>query len=155
MEKTPTLKETFGQVLEQVSGTNSGAKNICYRVLSKKAAAMLKSADLPIAASVEYQKGDAFLLEVNARTFTLDQVIDMTERNRSMLANSQSCGCCYCGQIFSPSEIIEWWKKTKMDAGYTTAVCPHCKIDGVIAEHSDGLPELNYRLLKFLKQELF
>ena len=44
------------------------------------------------------------------------------------LKKQKTCGCFYCLEIFSVHDIEEW-----TDEG-TTALCPHCGIDAVIAE---------------------
>jgi hypothetical protein len=50
--------------------------------------------------------------------------------NRSTLKKSDLCGCFYCLEVFSPSEIQEW-----TDDG-DTALCPKCGIDSVIGSVS-------------------
>ena len=65
--------------------------------------------------------------------------------NRTALQTDKVCGCYYCKQIFSPSEITEWCCETPHGKG-VTALCPHCGIDSVISE-SSGYPIT----LKFLE----
>lgn len=52
--------------------------------------------------------------------------------HREELLKDNKCGCFYCLQIFSPSEIQEWIEDPK-----GTAVCPYCGIDAVIGESSN------------------
>ena len=54
--------------------------------------------------------------------------------NKEGLLRDTVCGCFYCLEIFSPSEIVEW-----IDSRETTALCPYCGIDSVIGEGS-GYP---------------
>lgn len=54
-------------------------------------------------------------------------------KNRTDLEASDKCGCFSCGRVFVPTEINEW-----VD-GDTTAVCPHCHVDAVIASNK-GFP---------------
>jgi len=55
--------------------------------------------------------------------------------NRIALAEDNVCGCFYCCEIFSPSEINEWCLETPHGES-VTALCPYCGIDSVIAESS-------------------
>jgi hypothetical protein len=57
--------------------------------------------------------------------------------HRLAIEASAICGCFYCLETFSPRAITEW---TDDVAGMgTTALCPHCGIDSVIASES-GYP---------------
>ena len=58
--------------------------------------------------------------------------------NREKLKESEKCGCYYCGQIFSPDEIVEWCPELDPEEE-VTAICPYCGIDSVIPDKS-GLP---------------
>ena len=53
--------------------------------------------------------------------------------HRKTLSESDVCGCFYCLQVFTPSEIEDW---TDDD---DTALCPKCGIDSVIGSVS-GYP---------------
>jgi hypothetical protein len=53
--------------------------------------------------------------------------------NRSRLLESEICGCFYCRQRFSPQRVVEWIDHD------TTALCPECGIDSLIAA-SSGVP---------------
>lgn len=53
--------------------------------------------------------------------------------NRAEIEGSQECGCFYCGALFSPKAIAEWWDDDD------SAVCPGCGIDAVIGNAS-GFP---------------
>ena len=65
--------------------------------------------------------------------------------HKDALQKDKICGCFYCLQIFSPTEIIVWLKDTK-----GTAICPYCGIDSVIGEHS-GYPITKEFLLEMNK----
>lgn len=54
--------------------------------------------------------------------------------NKESLRGDSVCGCFYCLEIYSPTEITEWIEDTK-----GTALCPYCGIDSVIGE-SSGYP---------------
>jgi hypothetical protein len=58
-------------------------------------------------------------------------------RHRDEVLASKRCGCFYCGEIFSPSQI-EHWVDTWEGVGQT-ALCPYCHIDSVIGSES-GYP---------------
>jgi len=57
-----------------------------------------------------------------------------SSNHKQQLLQDKVCGCFYCLEIFSPSEIGEWVP----DSG-ETAICPYCGIDSVIGE-SSGYP---------------
>lgn len=50
--------------------------------------------------------------------------------NKKSLEKEEKCGCFYCMEIFSPTEIEEWIEDKEGD----TAICPYCNIDSVIGE---------------------
>ena len=54
--------------------------------------------------------------------------------HRQALSKDNRCGCFYCLEIFSPTEINEW-----IDDIDGTACCPYCGIDSIIGE-SSGYP---------------
>jgi len=54
-------------------------------------------------------------------------------QNRAQIEASTSCGCFYCTAIFEASRIKEWVDRD------TTALCPECGIDAVLASAS-GVP---------------
>lgn len=66
--------------------------------------------------------------------------------NKSIILKDKKCGCFYCIEIFSPTEITEWIDD-KIDG---TAICPWCGIDSVIGE-SSGFPITKEFLLKMKK----
>ena len=55
------------------------------------------------------------------------------------LKKDNLCGCFYCLEVFSPSEIKEWIIADNDCDRYGTAICPYCDIDSVIGE-SSGFP---------------
>ena len=51
----------------------------------------------------------------------------LSSNHRTKLEKAKTCGCFYCGKVYSPKEIIEWCDKDN------TALCPkHCGIDAVL-----------------------
>lgn len=66
--------------------------------------------------------------------------------NKSVILKDKKCGCFYCIEIFSPTEITEWIDD-KIDG---TAICPYCNIDSIIGE-SSGFPITKEFLLKMKK----
>ena len=68
--------------------------------------------------------------------------------NRESLQSDSICGCFYCLNIFSPTEITEWIEDAK-----GTAVCPYCEIDSVIGE-SSGYP-ITKEFLKEMQKQWF
>ena len=69
-------------------------------------------------------------------------------RNRLELEASQTAGCFYCCEVFSPSEIKEWVDDNEC------AVCPHCGIDSIIGEAS-GFPAADKKFLKEMNEFWF
>ena len=55
------------------------------------------------------------------------------------LEKDHVCGCFYCLNIFSPTEIEEWLIEDNPADKRGTAICPYCGIDSVIGE-SSGYP---------------
>lgn len=51
--------------------------------------------------------------------------------NRESLLQSAVCGCFYCCEVFNPADIIKWVDNQ------STAVCPLCGIDSVLAAVND------------------
>ena len=60
---------------------------------------------------------------------------------------SKQCGCFYCLEIFPSSNIEDW-----TDNG-TTAICPHCGIDSVIAETAER--KIDKAFLQQMNKEWF
>lgn len=68
----------------------------------------------------------------------LEYLHKISMHNRQRLAKAERAGCFYCKKIYVPSEINFWIDDE------TTAMCPRCGIDSVLAE-TDGVvitPEL-------------
>jgi hypothetical protein len=64
-------------------------------------------------------------------------------RSREQLVAAKWVGCFYCGVVFKPTLIKEWW-----DDG-ETAVCPVCGVDSVMPLtteqfDSDFLEQMRY-----------
>lgn len=54
--------------------------------------------------------------------------------HKSIILKDKKCGCFYCMEIFSPTEIkITEWIEDEID---DTAICPYCGIDSIIGESS-------------------
>lgn len=69
----------------------------------------------------------------------MEDAHSFSNNHKPELEKDDICGCFYCEEIFSPSEITEWLiHKNKCDRR-GTAICPHCGIDSVIGE-SSGFP---------------
>lgn len=56
-----------------------------------------------------------------------------SSKHRAELEKSEKCGCFFCLNTFSPSEIEDWTD------GENTAICPYCSVDSVIGDAS-GYP---------------
>jgi hypothetical protein len=59
--------------------------------------------------------------------------------NKQNLAKSSQCGCFYCLEVFSPSEINTW-----IDTQKDTALCPYCGIDSVLPNNLDFVPDKGF-----------
>lgn len=68
--------------------------------------------------------------------------------HKKELRKDSICGCFYCLNIFSPTEIVSWIPDKS-----GTAVCPYCNVDSVIGE-SSGYP-ITEAFLKEMKDEWF
>lgn len=55
----------------------------------------------------------------------------LSQWNRADIQDDTPCGCYFCLRICKGSEIDEW-----IDAE-TTALCPHCGIDAIVANVTD------------------
>lgn len=62
-----------------------------------------------------------------------------SNNHKKQLKKDKVCGCFYCLEIFSPSEIKEWIVHLNPCDRKGTAICPYCGIDAVIGE-SSGYP---------------
>ena len=67
--------------------------------------------------------------------------------NRSLLENSDNCGCFYCQKTYHPSKIKEWTDDGK------TAICPYCGVDSVLPDI--GPINISDKLLKELNEFYF
>jgi hypothetical protein len=77
---------------------------------------------------------------------------EFASNHRQSLINDKVCGCYYCLEIFSPSEIVEWSSESD-DEIDVTASCPYCLIDSVIGE-SSGYP-ITKEFLKEMQKYAF
>ena len=62
------------------------------------------------------------------------QAHECSIRNKEQIEKSEKCGCFFCGEIFSPSEITDYLPDEP-----PTAECPFCHTDSVIGDAS-GFP---------------
>ena len=62
----------------------------------------------------------------------VDETWKTAFKHREIISQSQSCGCFYCGLIFTPKDIVEW-----VDSE-TTALCPRCGMDAVLGDACDA-----------------
>ena len=81
----------------------------------------------------------------------LDRLHHHSFRNEKQIKNSRVCGCFYCGNIFKPEEIVEWWEDDRR--GNPTAVCPKCGVDAVLGD--DCGVEITQSLLELMHLEWF
>ncbi|WP_238989864.1 cytoplasmic protein [Streptococcus uberis] len=70
------------------------------------------------------------------------------------LENDKVCGCFYCTEIYSPTEIDEWLIEDTMIDHRGTAICPKCGIDAVIGE-SSGFPITKEFLVNMQRRRFF
>jgi len=68
----------------------------------------------------------------------MDAAHDASSNHRSQVLESETCGCFYCLEQYSPRAIEEWVDADETGAGQT-ALCPICGIDSVIGSAS-GFP---------------
>jgi len=68
----------------------------------------------------------------------LEAAHDASSGHRAHVQRSETCGCFYCEQQYSPREIEEWVDADETGEGQT-ALCPRCGIDSVIGSAS-GYP---------------
>ena len=61
-------------------------------------------------------------------------------KNRELLNTATSCGCYYCGKIYTPTEIKEWTDNNQ------TAICPYCGIDAVLDNPTLDLLEEGHQI---------
>jgi hypothetical protein len=73
--------------------------------------------------------------------------------HREEILSSKLCGCFYCLEIFSPSEITNWVDVPEDNNIGQTALCPRCMIDSVIGDES-GYP-ITKEFLNKMKEHWF
>lgn len=83
--------------------------------------------------------------KVSSLTFS-DSIKDC--KNYEQIEKSEKCGCFFCGEIFSPSEITDYLPDEP-----PTAECPFCHTDSVIGDAS-GFP-ITKDFLKKMKKRWF
>jgi len=75
--------------------------------------------------------------------------------HRQNIIKSKICGCFYCLEFFSPSDIKEWIDEL-LDGSRgpgQTALCPKCGIDSVLPDKLDCV--LDLKLLEAMNREYF
>ena len=72
--------------------------------------------------------------------------------HRNELMTSDVCGCFYCLESYSPTEIVDWIDKDVNGIG-RTALCPKCGIDSVMGSAS-GYP-ITKEFLKKMHEHWF
>lgn len=60
-----------------------------------------------------------------------------SSHHKSEILDSELCGCFYCLETYSPSQITDWTDRGTVKG--PTAICPACGIDAVIGS-SSGYP---------------
>ncbi len=68
--------------------------------------------------------------------------------NRRSVEKSRMCGCFYCLERFEAQEVRQWCSPDENYKEGTTALCPRCGTDSVLA---DADVKLTQRLLKSMK----
>ena len=76
------------------------------------------------------------------------QAHDCCFSNKEQIEKSEKCGCFFCGEIFSPSEITDYLPDEP-----PTAECPFCHTDSVIGDAS-GFP-ITKDFLKKMRKRYF
>jgi formate dehydrogenase maturation protein FdhE len=72
---------------------------------------------------------------------------EFSSQHRAQIEASEICGCFYCLQMFSPSNIEEWVDSEQ------TALCPKCGIDSVVG--SASVVPLTQNFLKDMHDQWF
>jgi hypothetical protein len=65
------------------------------------------------------------------------QAHSFSSYHREQLLLSEICGCFYCLEIYSPTQITDW--TDEQESVGMTALCPKCGIDSVIGSNA-GFP---------------
>lgn len=73
--------------------------------------------------------------------------------NMPALEKDNICGCFYCLNIFSPTEIKEYIQGEASIDVDGTAICPYCGVDSIIGE-SSGYP-ITKEFLRKMKKHWF
>ena len=83
----------------------------------------------------------------------LERAHEFSNNHMEALKKDKVCGCFFCLEIFSPSEIKKWIISKNDCDRLGTAICPYCKVDSVIGE-SSGFPITN-EFLKAMNKRWF
>jgi hypothetical protein len=84
------------------------------------------------------------------RTLPVDisnEYISLSIRNRSLLEESEICGCYFCEEIFK-TEMIDVY----VDTNEITAICPFCCVDSIISINIDDYNENRYEYKELLSR---
>ena len=74
--------------------------------------------------------------------------------NHREILHSCSCGCFYCGAVFTPSALNDDADWTDDYAQERTALCPECMIDSVLGDAS-GYPVTDEEFLEAMREYWF
>ncbi len=71
----------------------------------------------------------------------LKRIHRLASRNKDAIGKSKQCGCFYCKQIFPASQVETYVLQRRDDDNETTATCPFCFVDSVLADSQVELSE--------------
>ena len=78
----------------------------------------------------------------------LNEIHKHSSNNKIEIADSDTCGCFYCKELFVPTEVKEWIQDKEQ-----TAICPYCKTDSVLGNKSGY--EITRELLDAMSKKWF
>ena len=81
----------------------------------------------------------------------LDRAHKLSRNNRTAISLSDHCGCFCCMRSFRASEVRE---ADYLSLDKSTAHCPYCGVDSVLADAS-GLPVTNAGFLTRMERRWF
>ena len=102
----------------------------------------------PQAFTTTLEKAEKKQKEEEEKDRIFRQAHDCSFSNKEQIEKSEKCGCFFCGEIFSPSEITDYLPDEP-----PTAECPFCYTDSVIGDAS-GFP-ITKDFLKKMKKRWF
>ena len=102
----------------------------------------------PQAFTTTLEKAEKKQKEEEEKDRIFRQAHDCCFSNKEQIEKSEKCGCFFCGEIFSPSEITDYLPDEP-----PTAECPFCYTDSVIGDAS-GFP-ITKDFLKKMRKRYF